>query len=1026
MYKKILMLMLLGMFLVSFVSAVDWDNSLTYSKEDKMVLIENLFGLPIIGTELATIEITSHEDLDKPIYVRNGWQEVMRIEVSSEQDYEEAIKEIEFRNLRTGKLIEPSYYWEKAVGFTEEDIPNDKEKVCGEDFYTLSNDSYYENCWWESVGTHKENVVSKWESFETKNFEKENTIIRLMVYVTPDSYIDVIPTLFGKKIKQWATYSNIVEDAHEESFNTGQDRAFKVGMQIFTHFDTATKFIINFTVNSSNNATRGYLFSDNGSSYGVSLANASIIDETVILEYELDNATMYWLLVDDDGNTFGNTRVDGTTVPWNGTNIDLSAGWDGVYRGPPSTNFFAIKSVTTADSLDPTPDVTIVYPTAIGYSLEQTIMNYTVTSDGTLQNCWYSLNLGEVNSTPVNFGINFTGLTSSEGSNTWTTYCNATTGELGNTTVTFTIDTTDPIVNITSPLDSSTTLTDYVIVNIAGVEINWTVSDTNLQTCILFNGTANETVTCGDNVLGTNLTFGTYDFTLWANDSIGNSAYSTITSSYNYSILRLSEVYNSDVAEGDSESFEINLSINPGRTITTAYLIYNGTNKGTGTVTSIAGSNYSISKSIAIPQVTSNINVSFFWNITLDNGVNANTSSNQQSIINAGFGNCSDYSNQIFNFTLRDEEEQTVIDNENTTIDVFLIVSETILETQISNISIRYSNLTEALVCVSNNTINTSSYRMDVIVRYDGDTHDIEYYNIQNATLNSSFSEEIILFDILSTSSEEFLITFKDESFSLVEGALIDITRLYVDEGVFKTIEIPKTDSNGQTVSHLVENDVVYTFIIKKEGKILATINDVIAVCQDQTIGNCEINLQALVTETEIFGWETYTGVDLSISFDEENRRVSTSFTTNDGTVSTMQMNVTEYTRFFNGTICFSSISSSSGTLICDIPISYGNTTVITEIYKDGVLIKTSYSTISRNPSELFGATGILLVALLFLTLTFLLIDSKELMMLGGILGLMIGGLLNFYNSGGLLGVGATFIWLIVGSGIIIWRISRE
>ena len=115
MSKKLLMFFLMGMFMISFASAVDWDNSLSYKDNNKNVKVENLFGLPIIGTELASIKITSHEDLSKPIYVGTGWQEVMRIEVNSKQEYKDAIKGIEFKNMKNNEMEELSYYWEKAV-----------------------------------------------------------------------------------------------------------------------------------------------------------------------------------------------------------------------------------------------------------------------------------------------------------------------------------------------------------------------------------------------------------------------------------------------------------------------------------------------------------------------------------------------------------------------------------------------------------------------------------------------------------------------------------------------------------------------------------------------------------------------------------------------------------------------------------------------------------------------------------------------------------------------------------------------
>ena len=121
--KKIIILLIMGMFMINLVSAVGWDNTLSYSNNDKTVLIENLFGLPLIGTELAELEITSHRDLNKPIHVGVGWQEVMTIEIDSKQDYNNAIKGIEFKNMKTNSYEELNYRWEVAT-YEDVDINN--------------------------------------------------------------------------------------------------------------------------------------------------------------------------------------------------------------------------------------------------------------------------------------------------------------------------------------------------------------------------------------------------------------------------------------------------------------------------------------------------------------------------------------------------------------------------------------------------------------------------------------------------------------------------------------------------------------------------------------------------------------------------------------------------------------------------------------------------------------------------------------------------------------------------------------
>jgi len=69
------------------------------------------------------------------------------------------------------------------------------------------------------------------------------------------------------------------------------------------------------------------------------------------------------------------------------------------------------------------------------YTTNVTELNYTTDS---IDSCWFSTDGGATNSTGVAAGINFTDVTSVEGSNTWTVYCN---GSEGSDNVTFTKDT---------------------------------------------------------------------------------------------------------------------------------------------------------------------------------------------------------------------------------------------------------------------------------------------------------------------------------------------------------------------------------------------------------------------------------------------------------------------------------------------------------------------------------------------------------------------------------------------------------
>lgn len=94
------------------------------------------------------------------------------------------------------------------------------------------------------------------------------------------------------------------------------------------------------------------------------------------------------------------------------------------------------QSVNVSIQISGVPLVNIVFPENTSYTSHITALNYTASAI-TLDTCWYSLNNGQTNTTVV-CGQNITGITSSEGSNTWKVYANNSEGT-GNNSVTFTV-----------------------------------------------------------------------------------------------------------------------------------------------------------------------------------------------------------------------------------------------------------------------------------------------------------------------------------------------------------------------------------------------------------------------------------------------------------------------------------------------------------------------------------------------------------------------------------------------------------
>jgi hypothetical protein len=300
----------------------------------------------------------------------------------------------------------------------------------------------------------------------------------------------------------------------------------------------------------------------------------------------------------------------------------------------------------------------------------------------------------------------------------------------------------------------------------------------------------------------------------------------------------------------------------------------------------------------------------------------------------------------------------------------------------------------------------------------------IEYYNIRGFEIdNTTTVQEITLFNIKTAEATTFQITFKNSDFVVVEGALIQVNRQYVAEGVFKTVELPITDSNGQTVAHLVKDDVVYNYIVTRDGEVIGTFNNLIAFCQDETIGQCFIALNALEGTTPTFQPDTGLEIISSFSFNATTRDLVLSFSTTDGSVKTVLLNATRMDQLGNTSVCSTSVTSASGTLTCNIPAALGNETIITSVFVDGELKLVDYFSAAND--IILGDAGYFLLLFLVISLALMFSESKSMMVGGVILGFITGSIL-FFIRGGIVGTGSAVMWLIIMGIILIWKLQSR
>ena len=494
-----------------------------------------------------------------------------------------------------------------------------------------------------------------------------------------------------------------------------------------------------------------------------------------------------------------------------------------------------------------------------------------------------------------------------------------------------------------------------------------------------------------------------------------------------YLIVENSQTYNPTTIEGASETFGLNMSFN--NTFyygTNAILVYENSNY-TG-IPSVTGNNVNFIATVSIPNVPALQNNSFYWVIEVTNTTGVfyfNSTSHIQAVQNINFDNCSVYSNVIYNLTLYDETSRTYLNPSviDTTIEATLTLSTIGTQNNLLNLSHIWTNQNPAQFC-SDINLTGVSYRSDMLVSYNAEGYVQEFHYITNGILNNNTSPNIPLYDLLASDSTSFLMTYQDENYLYVQDAIIDLWRQYVGTGEFISVEQAKTDAGGQTRLHLVTEDVVYKFLVWKDGELLYTSPELIALCQASP---CQINLRkpfGEVTSLSIFDNIIY-----SLTFDKANRKVDFTFSTKDGTTQTMRLLVLKADAYENTTVCDNTLTTNGGILTCTVPQAFDNTTYIAQVYRINSPQKLfGYFTFSLSPDafENFGNTGIILSVFSFLALAFMGISSGVATIVLGILGLVLVSLMMLFNGGSVFGIGSAIIWLIVAGIIIIVKINNR
>jgi hypothetical protein len=340
------------------------------------------------------------------------------------------------------------------------------------------------------------------------------------------------------------------------------------------------------------------------------------------------------------------------------------------------------------------------------------------------------------------------------------------------------------------------------------------------------------------------------------------------------------------------------------------------------------------------------------------------------------------------------------------------------------NSTFNYRVGTQSAVCISN---ISSSYRLAYIIKFYGNsTYFQQYKTIQNLVVsNATLPQQIKLYNLQTTSGFPFSVSVRGSDRINNQDILVDAQRQYVGLDSFESVESSITDSQGDTVIHLVQGSVVYNFIISYNGEVLGSFNNNQVLCTNQLTGDCDVILNLATANAGMLDLENYGNISFSLLIDN-NRTLFTTFSSTDGASRLVRQEVVKNDGYGNSTICSSSITGTSGTFVCSIPKLYGSTTFIAKMFSDGKYIGATIFSLGDSGTNVFYGVRTFLMMLLYSTLVLMMLSNPILIIVGAIMGMMIGTSLLLIEGGSSISVMSSLIYFIIAGGIIIWQISKR
>tara|TARA_R100000656_G_scaffold34028_2_gene29192 strand:- start:1487 stop:5137 length:3651 start_codon:yes stop_codon:yes gene_type:complete len=244
--KAIYMVLLAMVFLIPLVSAFEFDNVKSYDAEKKQITIKNSFlGIPT--TEIAKVTLLS--DLNHNVIDRGQgvYQKVAEFKIENIKEYNNALKNMEFFDVKRNlKPINRNYEYRYRVLKSTKNIPIHNETYCK---------GQIEDCR-APIIDYRTDYIYNWVTLDEtrkENLPEGEIILGVFLDVKKREIGEWIPTLFGKRLSEWSTWSEGLNSGltHYYTFNESSGSVamdiggFNLGNQINLSLSGTSAYFVN-------------------------------------------------------------------------------------------------------------------------------------------------------------------------------------------------------------------------------------------------------------------------------------------------------------------------------------------------------------------------------------------------------------------------------------------------------------------------------------------------------------------------------------------------------------------------------------------------------------------------------------------------------------------------------------------------------------------------------------------------------------------------------------------------------------